>query len=129
MGKDPRVCVILFLTKLLPKVFEMDTFYTSYDNRIQYFLRDSSICGEVLIHKNSSPSLRGLRRLPGAPYGPNRSDWAFALLRTAPRPRRKEPPKPQSPPHLFQSQKRTHATNHCIKIRIERVKSVDWSRL
>ena len=54
-------------------------------NRNQRFLCDSLICGEVLIHKNSSPSLRGLRRLSGAPYGPNRSDWAFALLRTAPR--------------------------------------------
>ena len=28
---------------------------------------------------------------PGAPYGPNRNDWAFALLRTAPR--REETPR------------------------------------
>ena len=42
---------------------------------------------------------------------------------------RKEPPKPQSPPHLFQSQKRTHATNHWTNILIERIKSVDWRRL
>ena len=41
----------------------------------------------------------------------------------------KEPPKPQYPPHLFQSQKRTHATNHWTNILIKRIKSVDWSRL
>ena len=27
---------------------------------------------------------------PGAPYGPNRNDWAFAQLRTAPHIRREE---------------------------------------
>lgn len=54
---------------------------------------------------------RTLPLLSGAPYGPNRSDWAFALLHTAPcreETLRKNTASREPHPHLFEFHKNSH---------------------